>query len=263
MQGYIKVSRAILYHPSLQKKDRSLCEIGAFIWLLLEASFKDRDFDIKGQTVKLKRGQLCCSISYMANNWNWKKAKAQRYLDRLKRNGTILSNTPTDTSADMPNIITICHYDEYQDTPYDTPKDKKQNKLKRINDKNVDEFLYIWGKLDAKRGSKKVAMQKYNKIKNKVDKDILIEKYNQIVKKASSIEFIPHFSTFLSQERWLDDDQIIKQKVMTHEDWFRSRFPDILDQDWTMLSYSYPEIVFINRKGNKLAYDMRDGTPIS
>ena len=38
--------------------------------------------DIKGQTIKLKRGQLCCSISYMANNWNWKKAKAQRYLEK-------------------------------------------------------------------------------------------------------------------------------------------------------------------------------------
>ena len=46
MSGYIKINRGLLSHRSLQKKDRSLCEIGAFIWLLLEASFKDRDFDI-------------------------------------------------------------------------------------------------------------------------------------------------------------------------------------------------------------------------
>ena len=36
-KGYIKINRAILHHPSLQRKDRSFCEIGAFIWLLLEA----------------------------------------------------------------------------------------------------------------------------------------------------------------------------------------------------------------------------------
>ena len=53
MQGYIKINRAILFHPSLQKKDRALCEIGAFIWILLEASFKDRNFDINGERMRL------------------------------------------------------------------------------------------------------------------------------------------------------------------------------------------------------------------
>ena len=104
MQGYIKINRAILFHPSLQKKDRSLCEIGAFMWILLEASFKERDFDIKGQTIRLMRGQLCCSISYMAKAFNWNRAKVQRYLDRLKANGTILTDTPNDTPSDTPRL---------------------------------------------------------------------------------------------------------------------------------------------------------------
>ncbi len=262
MQGYIKLSRAILYHPSLQKKDRSYCEIGAFIWLLLEASFKDRDFDIKGQTIRLKRGQLCCSISYMANNWNWKKAKAQRYLERLKKNGTIFSNTPTDTPADMPNIITICHYDEYQDTPNDTSSDNKQNKLIRINDKNVDDFIYIWSKLKAKRGSKKVALHKYNKIKHKVNKDILVEKYNEIVKKASSFEFIPHFSTFLSQERWLDEDTIVTEKKITPEQFFRKKYPNTVPDGYVMTFHSWNEITFTNGK-EQVSFNYMTGQKIN
>jgi len=225
MQGYIKINRAILFHPSLQKKDRSLCEIGAFIWILLEASFKDRNFDIKGQTIKLKRGQLCCSISYMAKAFNWNRAKVQRYLDKLKDNGTILT-----------------------DTPIDTRSDNKQNKLIRINDKNIDDFMYIWGKLKAKRGSKKVALQKYNKIKNKVDADTLIEKYNQLVSKASSPEFIPHFSTYLSQERWLDEDSIVKEKKITPEQFFRQRFPNTVPDGFIMTFHSWNEITFTNGK---------------
>ena len=43
--GYIKIDRSILYHPALQKKDRSFCEIGAWLWLLLEASFLDRKLE--------------------------------------------------------------------------------------------------------------------------------------------------------------------------------------------------------------------------
>ena len=50
---------------------------------------------------------------------------------------------------------------------------------------------------------------------------------------------------------------------MTHEDWFRSKFPDVLNKNFSMLSYSYPEIIFIDKEGHRLAFDMRDGTPIS
>ena len=129
--GYIKIDRSILYHPALQKKDRSFCEIGAWLWLLLEASFLDRKFRIGNSEVKLKRGQLCSSLTYMANAFNWHKSKVQRYLDRLILNGSITTETPKDAPADMPNIITICQYDLYQDIPNET-----SNSAKQINDKN-------------------------------------------------------------------------------------------------------------------------------
>tara|TARA_R110000868_G_scaffold23539_2_gene94645 strand:+ start:124 stop:912 length:789 start_codon:yes stop_codon:yes gene_type:complete len=249
MQGYIKINRAILFHPSLQKKDRSLCEIGAFIWILLEASFKERDFDIKGQTIKLKRGQLCCSISYMAKAFNWNRAKVQRYLDKLKAHGTLLTDTPNDTPSDTPNVLTVCHYDEYQDTPTDTPTDNKQNKLIRIKDKNsIDDFNTIWSSLRARRGSKKIAEQKYNKIKSKVDKDILIQRYNSVVSKASSPEYIPHFSTYLSQERWLDEDTMVKAPVKTSDQYFKETYPDKIPKGFKMIAETWQEIEYSDGK---------------
>ena len=266
MQGYIKIDRSILQHPALQKRDRKFCEIGAWLWLLLEASFKERDFTIGTQTTRLKRGELCHSVSYISAVWNWESHRVRYYLDKLVKFNCILIIKDNSKSADFPNIIKILNYDHYQD-PISKPDVKLiNNNHNKGNNKGIEyigEFNEIWQKLKARRGSKKVAYQKWSKIRDKVDPNILVSEYNKTVHKASSIEFIPHFSTFISQERWLDEDKIIKEKKMTHEDWFRSRFPDILDKDWTMLSYSYPEIVFINRKGNKLAYDMRDGTPIS
>jgi len=83
-KGYIKINRAILHHPSLQKKDRSFCEIGAFIWLLLEASFASRKFRIKNTEIHLKRGQLCCSLTYMAQAFNWHKSKRGTKSEGLK-----------------------------------------------------------------------------------------------------------------------------------------------------------------------------------
>ena len=75
MEGYIKISRAILNHPALNKRERAYCEVGAWLWLLLEASFAERDFTIGTQTVRLRRGELCHSVSYMAEAWGWSQSK--------------------------------------------------------------------------------------------------------------------------------------------------------------------------------------------
>ena len=136
MTGYIKIDRAILYHPALFKRGQIFCEKGAFLWLLLEASFVDRKYRINDKEIYLKRGQLSCSQTYMAEAWGWDKSKVQRFLDKLKKFDTITTDTLTDTPLDTPNVLTICHYDRYQDTPNDTPRGTKHNKIIN-NDNNI------------------------------------------------------------------------------------------------------------------------------
>jgi len=203
-KGYIKISRAILYHPSLQKKDRSFCEIGAFIWLLLEASFAERKFRINNQEITLKRGQLCCSLSYMAQAFNWHKSKVSRYLERLIYNGTITSETPIGTPADTPNILTICQYDDYQDTPYETSTETKHNKL-YINKEINDAFEKIWSNLKKKRGTKSEGLKAYKKIHGKIEPRLLIDKYNLKIDSVQEIKFVPHFSRWLNSEGWTEE----------------------------------------------------------
>ena len=250
MEGYIKISRAILNHPALNKRDRTYCEVGAWLWILLEASFAERDFTIGTQTVRLQRGEFCHSVSYMAEAWGWSHPKTRHYIDKLVKFNSILLVKPDGKSADFPNIVKVLNYDDYQDALSKSDGKPHGNKHKQLNNKiiNIDEFNDLWSRLTAKRGSKKVAYQKWIKIKEKVSIDDLVNSYNRLAKKATSIEFIPHFSTFLSQERWLDEDSIVAEKKITPEQFFRKKYPNTVPDGYVMTFHSWNEITFTNGK---------------
>lgn len=261
MKGYIKIHRGLLLHPALQKKNKSLCEIGAFVWLLLEASFLPRKYRIQNAEINLKRGQLCCSVSYMAQAWNWDKSKVQRYLARLKQFDTITSDTPNDTSADIPNIITICHYDEYQDMPNDTSSNNKQNKLQKNDKIYNDEFNALWGRLRAKKGSKKKAQDKYLKIRSTVKVDDLVEKYNKLCDETKDFTYIPHFITWLNGERYLDEDKIEKPKQISIDQHFREMHRNVVPKGFCFVGNSWNEVEYTDGK-ERLTFNIRSGDKI-
>lgn len=213
MNGYIKIDRSILYHPALQKRGQEFCEKGAFMWLLLEASFVDRKYRIKDKTLFLKRGQLCCSLTYMAEAWGWDKSRVQRFLDKLKKFSTITTDTPNDTPADTPDVLTICNYDKYQDTPNDTPTDNKHNKRNNKGNNNIDEKAFEeWWKafkyVGKSKGDKQKARLFY--VKNITNNDLLVKvltTYNDYSSHQQSNNLgVPMVNTWLNQKRWENYD---------------------------------------------------------
>ncbi len=119
MSGFVRAERDRFGH-ALFRNER-FCRGYAWDWLVAQASYQDRTIDVAGKTVKLRRGQLCHSIRYMAEAWNWDKAAVTRYLTRLKTETMIETGTETGQT-----IITICNYRKYQtrnektETPNDT-----------------------------------------------------------------------------------------------------------------------------------------------
>tara|TARA_B100000900_G_scaffold177317_1_gene150305 strand:+ start:2800 stop:3582 length:783 start_codon:yes stop_codon:yes gene_type:complete len=206
MQGYIKIDRSILYHPALFKRGQNFCEKGAFLWLLLEASFVDRKYRIKDKEIYLRRGQLCCSLSYMAEAWGWDKSKVQRFLDKLKQFDTITTDTLSDTPIDTPNVVTICHYDKYQDTPNDTPTDNKHNKRNNKDNKYIlSKFDEFWSKVKRKvsKGQSEKAFKKL--AREWIDKPSeLADLYNQHCASKDDIQFSQHPSTWLNGKGFED-----------------------------------------------------------
>jgi len=237
MNGYIKIDRSILYHPALQKRGQEFCEKGAFLWLLLEASFVDRKYRIKDKTIYLKRGQLCASLTYMAEAWGWDKSRVQRYLEKLKKFSTVLTNAPNGAPSDTPDILTICHYDKYQDTPNDTPTNNKNNKGNNKGNNNIGEIEIAgeeWWKsfrfVGNNKGNKPKVLAFHKK--NFKDKDLLkkvLDAYNHYAdsqkdKNLSS----PMVSTWINGKNWehyekspnKDEFKISTEKTYKDYVWF-------------------------------------------
>ena len=110
MPNTFNVCRSIWTDPQFPNEPFTKRE--AWLWLVSEASWKDRVFRIGNHVVNLKRGQLAASIRGMAEIWRWEKTKVIRFLEVITQD----KNIATDTAPGV-TVITICNYDLYQNAP--------------------------------------------------------------------------------------------------------------------------------------------------
>lgn len=110
MSGTVNIPRDIWHDTAF--KDQPLTEREAFMWLVMEASWKPREKRIGNVVVSLRRGQLVASVRFMAEAWQWQKSTVDRFLKRLEKRDIIGT-----ASGTVVNIITICKYDEIQNAP--------------------------------------------------------------------------------------------------------------------------------------------------
>lgn len=105
--GTFAVSRRIWSHPEFAPS--AFSEREAFLWLVSEASWKDRAARSGRVVVDLRRGQLCASIRFMGEAWGWSKSRVDRFLKRLENRDMLRTESGTGQL-----VITLCNYDEYQ-----------------------------------------------------------------------------------------------------------------------------------------------------
>ena len=104
--GWIKIDRGILNHWVYK-------DMRYFQWwfdLIVNANWVDGECKDDGHTFVLKRGQLCASVSFLANRWKLTKSTTLRFLKRLEADCMINREVKFRKTA----IITICNYDKYQ-----------------------------------------------------------------------------------------------------------------------------------------------------
>jgi hypothetical protein len=136
--GVFAVDRGIFDHPVLDDGE-PFTKREAWLWLLSEASWKAREKPGPGHLIKLSRGQLTHSIRFMANAWQWDKARVERFLGRLKTETMVETHSETGQT-----VITICKYDDYQrvslptktavETETETRARQDRDKLEDIQD---------------------------------------------------------------------------------------------------------------------------------
>ena len=86
-----------------------------------------------------------------------------------------------------------------------------------IPNKNIydPQFEHLWDSLSKKRGSKFKAHETWLKLWSKgilkeSDNPLLIQAYHNQIDDIEDVKFVPHFSTWLSQRRWENDESISK-----------------------------------------------------
>ncbi len=105
--GVYAIDRGVWQHEAFA--DEPYTEREAWLWLLGAAAWKAQTVRIGKFVATVKRGDYAASIRFLAEKWQWDKARVSRFLTRLKKLDMIETQTETGIT-----VITIRNYNEYQ-----------------------------------------------------------------------------------------------------------------------------------------------------
>lgn len=127
--GWVKLHRQLFDNPIWLAEKFTKGQ--AWVDLFSNANHKDGSFWVRGNEVKLKRGQIGWSEITMAKRWRWSRNKVRRFLKWLETEQQIEQQKTTITS-----IITILNYDRYQTFEQKTEQQKDSRRNTNNNVKN-------------------------------------------------------------------------------------------------------------------------------
>lgn len=107
--GWIKIYRDLFEHW-LWKHNEPFDYRSAWIDLLLLATYADNKELYRGKLIMRKRGEISCSIQWLADRWRWDRRKVKRFLCVLQSDGMLSLNSTTQGTT-----LTIENYSKWQD----------------------------------------------------------------------------------------------------------------------------------------------------
>jgi hypothetical protein len=134
--NWVAVDRDVRFHPVVGFLDEDgtprrgvvVCEMVAWLDLVMEANWRDREVNNKGKVMVIERGQLMAARNWLARRWGWSEDKVRWFFKKLATEGMITIPAPKTTQpvsanraqskpqrrAHFANVITICNYNTYQ-----------------------------------------------------------------------------------------------------------------------------------------------------
>lgn len=145
---YILLDRGILTNWTYN--DKPFNKSMAWIDLLLLAEHTTHKSMWRGQMTEFKRGDVCRSITELANRWGWSRDKTRRFISQLESDNMVYAKCTTNRTT-----ITIVKYDDFQNRH---ATDKATNKAtERTTNKATDQAHLINNKPIIKQEKEKVA----------------------------------------------------------------------------------------------------------
>ena len=160
-EGWIKIHRRI-------EKDKMyfsepFTRIQAWIDLLLIACYHDSILYVRGNKVKVLRGQVAYSKESLAQRWKWSRGRVIRYLNDLELNQQIVQQ-----KSKIITLISIVKYDIYQcDGTTDDTSDSTTDGTYSKKDKNINNIPSIIPQKDDGTKSEKTKYADYVRLSDK------------------------------------------------------------------------------------------------
>lgn len=165
-KGWIAIHRDI-YGNWIWKCREPFDRRSAWIDLLLLATYADNKEMYKGELVQRKRGEIYCSILWLADRWHWSRKKTKGFITALENDKMVTTKSTTKGTT-----IRIENYNKWQSVgttegttqfttqgttrvqPRNIPKKGKQSITKKNNfiyrqtEKNDNQDSGIWAMTD-------------------------------------------------------------------------------------------------------------------
>ena len=107
-KGYIRLYRSLTDNFLWNNSD-SFDKRSAWVDLLLMASYQPTERMIDGVLIKIERGELLASRTFLMARWKWSKGKVIRFLNVLETQGMVYQKQTTKGT-----LIRIENYGFYQ-----------------------------------------------------------------------------------------------------------------------------------------------------
>jgi len=176
--GWVSIHRKFFYNKLWLSEQFTKSQ--AWIDLFANANHIDGSFFVRGNEIKIKRGQIGWSELTMSARWKWSRNKVRRFLSWLENERQVEQQKTKITT-----IITILNYDKYQSMEQQTIHQKDSRRYTNNNDNN-----------DNKIGEETSPLKKENSLeylKNLSLEEInwFVDKYNctkeQVEAKAEAV----------------------------------------------------------------------------
>lgn len=117
---FLMLSRKFFSHPFWEEK-RTYSKAEAWLDMVSMAAFAECKRLIGSTMIMVPRGGIVASVRYLSDRWKWSKCKVGTFLDLLRDEGMIRTETGQGIT-----LILLCKYDEYN-TPNRTPSGRQKD----------------------------------------------------------------------------------------------------------------------------------------
>jgi hypothetical protein len=218
-------------------KPEPYSEREAWEWIIAHAAWEAKEARISGEVVSLERGEIACSLRYLAEAWRWSKSHVQRFLKRIATAEMVRDSSGTASGTVIGQKVThltVCNYSRYQDS-WDSawekvghPRDEKRDKRERTKQKKDSppsskrpysaEFETFWRTYPRRRtDSKRNTSKAFDRAQLEVPAETIIsaaDNYRDDLAQTGKLEFAKGAAAWLNGATW--ENYI--EKVVHHRD---------------------------------------------